>query len=139
MLNKETSAEMVRMAQVIKKYADASVKKTISDVEVENRRRAWLLTKILIEFAQHVEQSDIALTSLDETAITPAKMSRLEALAHNEERGMRWQSIAFKSAVEEFEKDDARTAKLREKAEIKAAKTNPQKDAAVKPRIGKKA
>ena len=103
MINKQAIDTMNQMLTLINKYgADAS-----PDVETvassENRRRAFLITKMLASFAVRVADSDMNYLRFDDVGATNAERRRCHLIARQLDRGFMREVIQFQKLAEEFE------------------------------------
>jgi hypothetical protein len=107
MINKQAIETMTQMLTLINKYgADAS-----PDAETvassENRRRAFVITKMLSSFAQRVADSDMYYLRFDDTSATNAERSRCYQIAKQLDRGFMREVAEFQELAEKFQSSPA--------------------------------
>ncbi|MBK4733037.1 hypothetical protein [Noviherbaspirillum pedocola] len=108
MINKDTAATLVAYARAVEKYGKASDKERRDAVTEENRRRAWVLLKVLKGYCEHLEQSDFYSLLSEMSAKTPKDRERCGRIAQREQFELALTIAEFNKRYGEFEKTPAR-------------------------------
>lgn len=107
MIDKQAIETMTQMLALISKFSKSAYPKVTTEASSENRRRAWVFTKMLARLAEHAAESDFYFHLSDNVNTTNAERLRCYQIARQEDCGFMDELHKFKKRAKEFESKPA--------------------------------